>query len=222
MRTWCESLLTQRSESWCLVLVVQELAVTPRVSGIGLPCPPVSWEGRFRFFLHGALSAELLYKISSSPDCPSDSSEEHFFPKFMIFCCHPLLPLSKAHSGPISGRYYGINSLKMSAINLGSIASWNSFVFGIFVKKVHNFYQTLKRDSWLSPPRPPPQRPDWNYRSRTSVTDLGKNTSALRKIFYKDLKSVHPLYEPFSWLLFENNFLKEKLMLYHFRRVLVK
>lgn len=167
MRTWCESLLTQRSESWCLVLVVQELAVTPRVSGIGLPCPPVSWEGRFRFFLHGALSAELLYKISSSPDCPSDSSEEHFFPKFMIFCCHPLLPLSKAHSGPISGRYYGINSLKMSAINLGSIASWNSFVFGIFVKKVHNFYQTLKRDSWLSPPRPPPPN------AQIEITDLG-------------------------------------------------
>lgn len=221
MRTWCESLLTQRSESWCLVLVAQELAVTPGVSGIGLPCPPVSWEGRFRFFLRGALSAELLYKISSSPDCPSDSSEEHFFPKFMIFCCHPLLPLSKAHSGPISGKYCGINSLKMSAINLGSIASWNSFVFGIFVKKVHNFYQTQKRDSWPSPPRPT-QRPDWNYRSRTSVTDLGKNTSALRKIFYKDLKSAYPLCEPFSWLLFENNFLKEKLMLYHFRRVLVK
>lgn len=170
MRAWCGSLLTQRSESWCLILVAQELAVTPGVSSVGLPCPPVSWEGRFRFFLHGSLSAELLYKMSSSPGCPSDSSEEKirvlgFSPKFVIFCCHPLLPLNKAHSGPVSRKYCGINSLKVSVINLGSIASWNSFVFGIFVKKVHNFYQTLKRDSW-----PPPTRPS---NAQIEITDLG-------------------------------------------------
>ena len=74
----------------------------------------------------GLTETTKVYHVSQSPltDTAIDAAAAAAAaPKFMIFCCHPLLPLSKAHSGPISGKYCGINSLKMSAINLGSIAS---------------------------------------------------------------------------------------------------
>lgn len=127
--------LTQRSESWCLGTGCPRTC-SHALGWVVLGCHVLLCHERvgLDFSSMGPFLQDYCIKLALH-QAAHQIHLRNIFSQIRDFLTPPTATTHKAHSGPISGKYCGINSLKVSAIYLGSMASWNGFVFGIFVKE---------------------------------------------------------------------------------------